>query len=408
VRKLRVALLCHLPGGFDPVLDALSDAGVRERKGYLTIEGLWMKELPLHPDLEVEVVSFSKHVFRPQVLNVGNPSVRVHVLPAYPGTGMPTGWRVRHWMLERYLPHLHPAIVHGHRTLTGYGLLAAQSRFPSILTVNEIIADVIQSTGETFSLKAGRAMEARTLGRARDVIAVSEHLKRRMAALCKGRIHVIPNMVDRVYFDLARRESTPRILNVGRICPEKGTLDLIRVAVQLGQEGLRFTLDIVGGSSGAAGPQYIEQCKVLASGPKGAVEIKFHGWLDPTEIAKLQSVATVAVFASTAPYETFCLGVAEALASGVPAIVYRHGPLPEHIEEGVNGFVCSPDDSAELAASIRMLISDPEKARRMGANARKLAARYHPKAVIAKTLAAYECVLSASNPRPKTVPLSSF
>jgi glycosyltransferase involved in cell wall biosynthesis len=362
-----------------------------------------MKELSACPDLEVEVVAFSKRILRPVALTIGVPPIHVHILPALIGTGMPSGWILRRAIVKRYLRTLAPDIVHGHRTITGYGLLAVQSGYPSLITIHEIISDVVRTQGPTFALRMGKAVESLWLKRAPNVIAVSQCLKRKLSAFCSGQIHTIPNMVDSRYYSVERGVPGARILTVGRICPEKGNLDLIRAAAILGKQGSQIALDIVGGPSGPSGKAYLEECRVVAAQNIGTLTVEFHGALDLPDIAALQAKASVAVFPSTAPYETFCLGVAEALAASVPSIVYRHGPLPEHIEEGINGFIVEPGDIDQLAASMGAVVLNPVLSRSMGISARNSVARYRPEAVIAKTVEVYRSILSGvSEPASKS------
>jgi len=57
------------------------------------------------------------------------------------------------------------------------------------------------------------------------------------------------------------------------------------------------------------------------------------------------------------PNETFCLAVAEAQATGLPAVVGAIGALPERVADGRTGFV-APDEEALAAAATRVLTDD--------------------------------------------------
>ena len=62
----------------------------------------------------------------------------------------------------------------------------------------------------------------------------------------------------------------------------------------------------------------------------------------------------------------------EAMAMGKPVVGTRVGGVPEVIREGVNGFLVKPNDPADLAGATIRLLEDPERARLMGLEGRKI------------------------------------
>ncbi len=62
----------------------------------------------------------------------------------------------------------------------------------------------------------------------------------------------------------------------------------------------------------------------------------------------------------------------EAMASGKPVIGSNVGGIPDVIEDGRNGFLFESENVNDLAAKLRMLLSDPDLARRMGEEGRKI------------------------------------
>ena len=65
---------------------------------------------------------------------------------------------------------------------------------------------------------------------------------------------------------------------------------------------------------------------------------------------------------------------AEAMASGLPLIVYNSGFLPEFIKG--NGFVIEPSDLADLEDKMKLLLNDPSLAKDMGSKGPELVKRF--------------------------------
>jgi glycosyltransferase involved in cell wall biosynthesis len=95
--------------------------------------------------------------------------------------------------------------------------------------------------------------------------------------------------------------------------------------------------------------------------------------------------------------ESFGNAAVEAMAMGVPSIVFADGGgMLEHIENGVTGFVAT--DQADLERLLRRLIEDRELARRLGASGKKsMRQRYTPEAAARRYRRLY---VSALDGRP--------
>jgi glycosyltransferase involved in cell wall biosynthesis len=65
------------------------------------------------------------------------------------------------------------------------------------------------------------------------------------------------------------------------------------------------------------------------------------------------------------------LVLAEALASGVPVVASRTGPIPEIVREGETGLFFEPNDARDLARALDRLLGDPALRRRMGQRGRE-------------------------------------
>jgi glycosyltransferase involved in cell wall biosynthesis len=101
-------------------------------------------------------------------------------------------------------------------------------------------------------------------------------------------------------------------------------------------------------------------------------------------------LARAAVFALVSLEENAPMGIAEAMAAGVPVIASDRCGMPYMVRHGETGFLVDPLDVEELAARLAALLGDPGRRRRMGELARRLARdRFHPEVVARRTLDVY-------------------
>ena len=127
---------------------------------------------------------------------------------------------------------------------------------------------------------------------------------------------------------------------LGRISPEKGIVDAIRiaracgvklkVAAKIGEEDLPFHEEIVA---------------PLLDGP----DVEFIGEIDDSHKPAFLSGARALLFPIAWP-EPFGLVMIEAMACGCPIIAFRRGSVPEVIEDGRTGFIVDTVDAAVAAA----------------------------------------------------------
>jgi glycosyltransferase involved in cell wall biosynthesis len=83
------------------------------------------------------------------------------------------------------------------------------------------------------------------------------------------------------------------------------------------------------------------------------------------------------VFALTSRSEGMPLCVLEAWAAGLPVVASRVGGIPELIEHGCNGLMFEKGDVAGLSTHLTSLLTDPERACRMGqAGRERVVARF--------------------------------
>ena len=182
----------------------------------------------------------------------------------------------------------------------------------------------------------------------------------------EDRRHVIPHGIDVDRFCPQEKTSEFTILFVGRLEKHKGVPDLVQAAAILRRQGYLFRLVIVG-----RGPERdgIEQ-QIVASGLTGCVELP--GFVEDQQLRGLMARAHVLVFPSTFGErytEVFGLVVAEAMASGTPAIATPNGGVQDLVLDGQTGFLVPQHSPESIAEKLEVLCRDRAQLAQLSSNA---------------------------------------
>ena len=79
----------------------------------------------------------------------------------------------------------------------------------------------------------------------------------------------------------------------------------------------------------------------------------------------------------------------EAMAAGKPIVASNVGGIPDLVRHDHNGLLVPPGDEKALAAGIKLLLNDPEKAKNMGQRGREICDQFSIEAMIEKLDALY-------------------
>lgn len=186
----------------------------------------------------------------------------------------------------------------------------------------------------------------------------------------KVRLHHLGVDIGRFKPGLPSERVDSRILMVGRLVEKKGLFDGIEAFSFVVKRYQSARLAIVGD-----GPLADELRKAALR--HGVVDqVEFLGSLSAEGVLREMRRASILLTPSfTTPSgdrESGVIVVKEAGATGLPAVVTRHGGLPEIIEEGQNGFLVPERDVAGLANRLERLLSSPALRGEMGNRARRL------------------------------------
>jgi glycosyltransferase involved in cell wall biosynthesis len=110
-------------------------------------------------------------------------------------------------------------------------------------------------------------------------------------------------------------------------------------------------------------------------------------------VSDLLAISDVCVLSSTA--EGFSNSILEYMAAARPVVATNVGGAREAVGEGETGYLVEAGDDETMAASILLLLKDPEAARRMGERGRQVVLKkFSCEAQLERTGALYEQLLT--------------
>jgi glycosyltransferase involved in cell wall biosynthesis len=208
-------------------------------------------------------------------------------------------------------------------------------------------------------------------------------------------IHVIPHGLNLNGYE-ATPADTARPLTIGylaRICPEKGLHNLIAAAELLLKDPSvpPFRLRAAG-YLGTIDRPYLETIVQRTASWPDPGRFEYVGELDRAgKISFFQSLDVMSL--PTVYRESKGIPAIEALACGVPVVLPNHGAFPELIERTAGGLLHHPTQPESLAAELKSLLQDPQRARELGQRGKNIIHRdYHAAGMAEATLRLYEQV----------------
>lgn len=276
------------------------------------------------------------------------------------------GWSMR-WLASKIAAYrsviadFKPDVVHVHTLEARYALADAVLGGVVPLVATAHSSHYVELV-DASSREANAALVKHNLGAARDVIYVSDFLRRRYAQLfpeesARVNARVVHNPTDvSIHGPVARalaRESVglsaddPVLLFVGNLIGCKDVGSLIRAVALLARAGTNATVLIVGDGVEAANLAELARIEGVAD------RVRFEGRIPQTELAAFYSAADLFVFPSV--MEGFGLVAVEAMLCGTPVV-----GTPEVFSEVVpefGGSVAPVSDPAALAEAITMALA---------------------------------------------------
>lgn len=175
----------------------------------------------------------------------------------------------------------------------------------------------------------------------------------------------------------------PWLLTVARLEWHKGIDTMMKAlpAVRAAHPSARYAIAGVGDRL----PQLEQLHQQLGLGDA----VRFLGAVSDDELPALYNAADLYVGASRRHdllVEGFGISLVEASACGLAVVGGRSGGVPDAVREGETGILVDPDDPAAVAAGVNVLLSDPERRKRLGAAGRRAVESYYNWDRVAKEL----------------------
>jgi glycosyltransferase involved in cell wall biosynthesis len=186
-----------------------------------------------------------------------------------------------------------------------------------------------------------------------------------------------------------------RILYVGLVTKGKGIRDLLLAGRELGKNGIRFTLTLVGSFRSLREEQELRE--MAASLPAGSVE--FLGPLSGESKRSIFRANDVFCFPSFWHTETFPLVLLEALSFGMPVVATRWRGIPDLLgHDGGCGTLVDVHSIEQISLALSRLAVDAEFRDQQSRQARL---RYEHRFRLESFFASYDSAFSALVGKPR-------
>ena len=230
--------------------------------------------------------------------------------------------------------------------------------------------DVTQLAEDPRTGARYRRQLAQLFADAEALVAVSGFIRDRLLALGAPPEKVVTHFIG---IPLQPLPDLPpvaaRLFFVGRLVAKKGVADLLDAVGALPGHLRRTPVEVFG--DGPLREQLEQRAEALG------LAVTFHGHRPAAEVSRAYRAGGIFCGPSRRSERGDAEGLGmvfvEAAAAGLPVVAYRHGGVPEAVEDGVTGLLVPEGDVAALSAALARVLTDPALARRLGAAGRRSA-----------------------------------
>ena len=201
------------------------------------------------------------------------------------------------------------------------------------------------------------------------VVFQSETVRSMFSQTVRAHGSIILNPVE---VSCGRRAGRHRIVNVGRLVPQKNQAMLIRAYAAFRQSHRDYTLSFYGEG------ELLEQLQTLADSLELGDAVQFHGQVRDVHAA----IADAEMFVLSSDFEGLSNALLECMMMGFPCISTRCEGSATVIESGENGILTDIGSEEQLTAAMTLLADHPDLRERLGIRARCSAEQFEKKPVL--------------------------
>jgi len=264
---------------------------------------------------------------------------------------------------------------------------------PRVLTIHGFIHADTRIAGGRFAWLRSRLWwrsERACWAEQPHIISISPYVRERLGGIATGVIHDIENPVAEEFFGVSRNERPGTVFSAALIGPRKNTLALLTAFARVAEAGIQAELRLAGATSNADYGQRVRDF-IEARGLKNRVVLL--GGIGADQVR--EELARASVFALVSLEEGAPMGIAEAMAEGVPVVASNRCGMPYMVRDGESGCLVDPCNPEDIARRLQDLLQGNALRTRMGEKARQFALdRFHPDHVARRTCDVYERAIS--------------
>ena len=374
VEPLRIALLAPY-----------SEKGIARGGAERHIHNL-VEHLSYIDNLEVHIFFLSKNMdAKSKLHNVTLHPLRKSKLPV-----TISGITISQIRLVRAVRKLNPDIVHAQMIGAPYGMAATllSREYPTITTVHTMTfqtSNIENTMKERIHDRIWIWLEPWEAKKINRFIIVSSNLKEELTKMGAKSITIIPNGIEKKWFEFQYTPVENRIFCVGRFQKIKGQ-DILLTAFRILKDKIpNATLHLAGAIFGR--DEYISSLKSTAKQLGIEKDVSFLVDIDDEELIKEYRECSVFVLPSME--ESHPIVLLEAMASKRPVVATRVGGVPDMIDDGQSGFLVKYGNHDELQDRIFTLLTNKELRERIGEAGRKRVANLDWANIAKKTYQEY-------------------
>jgi glycosyltransferase involved in cell wall biosynthesis len=345
------------------------------------------------PGLEIHVVTTDEDCSAPTVTE--NDGFPVHRLPRTARRVLREATGPGRVQMHGYLEAIAPDVVHSHDV---YGLMVEGLPIPRVFTIHGFIHADTLVAGERFAYlrsRLWRRAEVKGWADQDHIVSISPYVRERLTGLTGAVIHDIENPVGEAFFATPAAAVPGTILSAAVIEPRKNTIALVEALALLVARGVDAHLRLAGPVVEPAYGRRLEE-RILALRLRDRVQ-RLGSVPSP---AVREELSRASVFALASLEENSPMGIAEAMAVGVPVVTSNRCGMPYMVREGETGYLVDPKDVDDLADRLHELLTDEARRASMGRRGREVAReRFHPDGIAARTHAVYTRALTRRKSR---------